>query len=88
MNFKELRVNAELRQVDVAKKMHLDQSTVSGWESQGCVPLRKVRKKLARLYGVEVSEIEAACLENETARTAKRRKCNAQTQKDPGTARG
>lgn len=64
MNFRELRVNTGLRQVDVAKKLDVDQSAVSGWEGAKAVPQRKLRKKLAKLYGVDVQDIEVACAIN------------------------
>lgn len=64
MNFRELRVNAGLRQVDVAKKMQIDQTTISRWEVAKSDPLLKLRKKLAKLYGVDVQDIEVACAIN------------------------
>ena len=49
-----------LKQEEVAKKLLVDQSAVSNWERGTAKPLRKYRKKLAKLYGVTVSEIEEA----------------------------
>lgn len=54
---RELRVRTGLRQVDVAKKMHVDQAAVSKWETGETVPSRKYHKKLAKLYGVMVNEL-------------------------------
>ena len=54
---KELRLAAGLRQVDVAKKLDVDQGAVSKWESGETRPSRKYHKKLARLYGVAVDEL-------------------------------
>lgn len=68
MNFKELRVNAGLRQVDAAKRLRVHQTSISAWENGRVNPMRKVRKKLAAVYGVEVDVIEAACMENEERR--------------------
>lgn len=60
MTLRELRENAMLKQEEVAKKLLVDQSAVSNWERGTAKPLRKYRKKLAKLYGVTVSEIEEA----------------------------
>lgn len=46
-----------LRQEDVARKLEVDQTTVSAWESGKNKPLTKYRKKLARLYGCTVQEL-------------------------------
>ena len=54
---KELRLAAGLRQIDVAKKLDVDQGAVSKWESGETRPSRKYHKKLARLYGVKVEEL-------------------------------
>lgn len=59
MTLRELRVNAGLRQVDVAKKLTVDQAAVSLWERGKTTPCRKYHKKLARLYGCSVEEIQA-----------------------------
>ena len=54
---KKLRLAAGLRQIDVAKKMNVDQGAVSKWESGETRPSRKYHKKLAKLYGVKVEEL-------------------------------
>ena len=51
------RIAAGLRQVDVAKRMDVDQGAVSKWESGETRPSRKYHKKLARLYGCTVEEL-------------------------------
>ena len=43
--------------IDVAKKMNVDQGCVSKWESGETRPSRKYHKKLARLYGCTVDEL-------------------------------
>lgn len=57
MSLKELRVAAGLRQVDVAKKVKVDQAAVSKWESGETNPSRKYHKILAKLYGCTVDEL-------------------------------
>ena len=48
---------AGLRQIDVAKKMNVDQASVSKWESGETKPSRKYHKKLAKLYKCSVEEL-------------------------------
>lgn len=57
MNLREYRENAGLRQVDVAKKLNVDQTAISKWESGDNRISRKYHKKLAKLYGVTVDEL-------------------------------
>lgn len=57
MKLREYREKAGLRQVDVAKKLNVDQTAVSKWENGGNPISRKYQKKLARLYGVTVDEL-------------------------------
>lgn len=54
---RELRKKAGLTQAQVAKKLDVDQSAVSWWESGVNFPCRKYRKKLARLFGITVEEL-------------------------------
>lgn len=54
---REYRERAGLRQVDVAKKMNVEQTSVSKWETGVAKPNRKLHKKLAKLYGVTVDEL-------------------------------
>lgn len=58
MTFKELRIRAGLTQAVVGKKLNVDQSCISRWESGTWPPQRKLHKKLARLYGVTEAEIK------------------------------
>ena len=54
---RELRIAANLKQEEVAKKLNLDQTAISHWE-RGCTqPLQKYRKRLAKLYNVSVAEL-------------------------------
>ena len=62
MKLRKLREAAGLRQVDVAKKLNVDQAAVSKWETGETRPSRKYHQKLAKLYGCTVDE-----LLNETA---------------------
>ena len=59
LTLREMRVKANLRQEDVARKMNVDQAAVSKWENGVTKPSRKYHKKLARLYGVTVDELLA-----------------------------
>lgn len=57
MALRELRERANLRQVDVARKLSVDQAAVSKWENGVNPPLPKYRKRLAKLYGCTVDEL-------------------------------
>lgn len=57
MNLREYREKAGLRQVDVAKKLNVDQTAISKWESGDNRISRKYHKKLAKLYGVTVDKL-------------------------------
>ena len=57
LTLKQLRENAGLRQVDVGKKLNVDQTAVSRWESGDTRPSRKYHKKLAKLYGCTVDDL-------------------------------
>lgn len=57
MNIKELRLKAGMTQEQLAKKMNVDQTAVSRWESGNTKPLRKTHKKLARVLGCTVDEL-------------------------------
>ena len=61
MTLRDIRKEAGLRQEDVAKKLDVDQSTVSFWESGRYKPSRKYHKKLAKLYGCTVEELFGGC---------------------------
>ena len=55
MNLREYREKAGLRQVDVAKRLNVDQTAISKWESGDNRISRKYHKKLAKLYGEDES---------------------------------
>lgn len=57
MALRELRQQAGLRQVDVAKKLRVDQAAVSKWENGVNPPHRKYHRQLARLYGCTVDDL-------------------------------
>lgn len=57
MNIKNLRLKAGLTQVELAKKLNVDQTAVSRWESGENRPLRKIQKKLAKVLGCSVEEL-------------------------------
>lgn len=57
MTLREYREKAGLRQVDIAKKLNVDQTAVSRWESGENRISRKYHKKLAKLYGVTAEEL-------------------------------
>jgi len=57
VKLREYREKAGLRQVDVAKKLNVDQTAISKWESGDNRISRKYHKKLAKLYGVTVDEL-------------------------------
>lgn len=53
----ERRKAAGLTQEVVAKRLDVDQGSISNWERGIYIPHRKYRKKLARLYGCTVDEL-------------------------------
>lgn len=57
LTLREMREAANLRQVDVAKRLNIDQAAVSRWENAETRPSRKYHRKLARLYNVTVDEL-------------------------------
>ena len=57
MTFKELRDAAGLRQVDIARKLRVDQSAVSHWELGKTKPVRKYHKPLANMLGCTVDDL-------------------------------
>lgn len=68
MTLKERRLQAGLRQDDIAKALEVDQAAVSRWESGETRPVRKYRAKLAALYGCTVDELLSTDQTGETAR--------------------
>ena len=57
VKIKELRLKAGLTQVQLAKKMNVDQAAVSRWETGETKPLRKCHKKLAKVLGSTLEEL-------------------------------
>lgn len=57
MNIRNLRLKAGMTQVQLAKKMNVDQAAVSRWESGDTKPLKKVHKKLAKVLNCKVEEL-------------------------------
>lgn len=53
----ERRMALDMTQSEVAKKLDVDQSTVSGWESGRTKPVAKHRRKLCELYGCSIEEL-------------------------------
>lgn len=57
MTLRERRKAAGLRQIDVAKKLNVDQAAVSNWERGTSKVAKKNQKKLARLYRCKISDL-------------------------------
>ena len=57
MTIKELRLKAGFTQAQLAKKMNVDQSCVSLWESGKTAPAKKLRKKLAKVLSCTVDDL-------------------------------
>lgn len=54
----ELRKTSGLTQIEVAKKLKVDQTTVSKWENGEALPRVEMLFMIARLYGVKVDNIK------------------------------
>lgn len=67
MNLRKLRIATGMTQVVLAKKMNVDQSTVSLWETGGAKPLTKHRKKLAKLLNCTLDDLNQT-IDEEAAR--------------------
>ena len=61
MTIKEIRLRAGLTQAEVAARLDINQSAVSGWERGKSRPVRKSRGKLAELYKCTVEELLNGC---------------------------
>ena len=57
MNIKELRIAAGLRQVDLAEKMGVTQSTVCSWETGAAMPQASLLPKLADVLGCTIDAL-------------------------------
>ena len=60
MLIREYRKRAGLTQAELAKRMNVDQSAVSLWESGKTKPLRKTHRKLAKILGCTVEDLLGA----------------------------
>lgn len=60
MSIRELRRAAGLTQEQLAKKMRLDQTAISRWETGDTKPLKKTHKKLAKVLNCTVEDIQNA----------------------------
>ena len=57
MGIKTCRLQAGLRQDDVAKKMKIDRSTVAKWETNESMPRADKLPELARILGCTIDEL-------------------------------
>lgn len=57
MNVAKYRKAAGMTQKDLAKKMKVDQSAVSLWESNKTKPMKKTWKRLAKVLGCTVEQL-------------------------------
>ena len=58
MILKAARINAGFSQSQVGSLLHVSKSTVSRWET-GETPIdNEIKEKLAKLYGIEIEELE------------------------------
>lgn len=57
---KELRLRAGLTQAEVAKQMNVSQVAVHRWETGDTNIARKHHKRLAKLYGCTLQELDEA----------------------------
>lgn len=57
INVKALRVKANITQQQLAKKLDVNQGTVSRWENNGMKPAKKYIKKLCKTLGCSVEEL-------------------------------
>lgn len=64
--FAEYRKRAGLTQIEVAKHLGVDKSTVAKWESDGVWPRKNILKKLVELYHCSLDKLIHENLPNET----------------------
>lgn len=57
MKIKELRIAAGLRQVDLAEKMGVTQSSVCSWETGAATPQASLLPKLADVLGCTIDAL-------------------------------
>jgi len=51
------RINAGIRQEDVARELKVDRSTVAKWETNKAFPRSAILPQLARLYKCTIDEL-------------------------------
>lgn len=61
MSFASARKRAKLTQVEVARAIGVDQSSVCLWETGKTMPRAAILSKLAALYGCTVDELLSPC---------------------------
>lgn len=60
MTLRDMRIAANLTQEEVGRRLNINQSAVSRWESGDNGMCRKYAKPLAKMYGCTAAEIMAA----------------------------
>lgn len=55
--FKEVRIKANLTQVEVARKLNVTQSAVSAWEKGQKFPRKETLQALCKLYNCKVDDL-------------------------------
>ena len=68
-NLKTLRIKQGFTQSEVASEMQVVRQTVSKWEQNNSIPDMEQLKKLADLYGTDISSIMGIKIENDTSET-------------------
>lgn len=58
ITLRELRINAGLTQAEAAKKLMVDQSTISSWEIGKHCPHRKIWRSIARAYKCSAKDVK------------------------------
>ena len=59
MNIKQRRIQAGLRQEDLAKELHVDRTTVTKWESGAAAPRADKLAKLAKILRCTIDDLVA-----------------------------
>jgi transcriptional regulator with XRE-family HTH domain len=57
LSIRDKRLAAKMTQLEVAKKLLVDQSTVSNWELGRNPPLPKYQKQLAKMFRCTIEDI-------------------------------
>lgn len=66
MSLKALRVNAQLSQSELGKKLGVSQTSISSWEQGDSIPKSENIYKLAKLYSVNPTVIFDALFKQKT----------------------